>query len=218
MPKMWLKLFRIFVQKTKSNFFYFLIKRIFDFVTALVGFVFLLPFIIIIGIFVKLDSRGPVFYLQERVGQFEKPFKIWKFRTMVADADKNGTLITLAKDSRITKVGRVLRKYKLDELPQLINVIIGNMSLVGPRPEVKKYVNLYNAEQKKILDFKPGITDLASIKYSEENDLLANAIDIDEIYVKQIMPDKLKMNMDYFYNPSIKKDLVCILKTLVKII
>jgi len=201
----------------KNKFFYLFLKRAFDFVAALAGFIILLPVFLFFAIWIKLDSKGPIFYLQERIGQFGKPFKIWKFRTMVSDADKKGPLITLDRDPRITQAGNFLRHYKLDELPQLINVILGNMSLVGPRPEVKKYVDLYSSEQRKVLDFKPGITDPASIKYRKEQELLMKADDIETVYVKTIMPDKININIEYMSKASLAQDLKFIFLTIYKI-
>ena len=150
-------------------------KRIFDLLFSFLGLVILSPFLLVIAILIVIDSKGDIFYLQQRVGKDNKDFNIFKFRTMRPNSDKQGLLTVGAKDSRITKIGVFLRKYKIDELPQLINVLIGNMSFVGPRPEVRKYVDLYNSEQKKVLTVKPGITDYASIEYSKENELLAKS-------------------------------------------
>lgn len=198
----------------KKRSFYFFFKRIFDLFFAFFGLLFLFPFFIIIGILIKLDSKGSIFYLQERIGFNGKPFKIWKFRTMVMDADKKGTPLTLHQDPRITKVGRFLRKTKIDELPQLINVIIGNMSLVGPRPEVKKFVDLYTHEQKKVLQFKPGITDKASLQYKQEHELLKNQPNPEEFYITHIIPEKNHINQEYMGSATFFSDLICILKTI----
>jgi len=158
-----------------------------------------------------------VFYLQKRVGKNEKPFKLIKFRTMFTGADK-GSLITIGnKDSRITRVGLFLRKYKIDELPQLFNILSGHMSVVGPRPEVEKYVALYKPEQKKVLSVKPGLTDFASLEYINENEILAQSTDPESLYVSEIMPDKLKLNLLYIEKQSFSTDLHIILKTVKKI-
>ncbi len=164
-----------------------------------------------------IDSKGWAFYLQKRVGKSNKDFYLFKFRTMHKHADKKGLLTVGDKDSRITRFGFVLRKYKLDELPQLLNVFIGNMSLVGPRPEVRKYVDMYNQEQKKVLTVKPGITDVASIAYSNENEILSKYQNPEEGYINEVMPAKIKLNMQYVNNRSFAKDLGVIAKTIRKI-
>ncbi|WP_077619742.1 sugar transferase [Bacillus sinesaloumensis] len=194
------------------------IKRLFDIVVSLIGLVILSPLLLIIAILIKVDSKGPVFFKQVRVGQHEKEFKILKFRTMVVDAEKQGKQITVGKDSRITKVGYILRKYKLDEFPQLINVLIGDMSLVGPRPEVPKYTKFYNSEQKAIFEIKPGITDYASIKYSDESELLGRAENPEKTYIEEIMVDKLQYNLEYLRNRSVYEDISIIMKTVMKIL
>ncbi|MBL4930257.1 MULTISPECIES: sugar transferase [Clostridium] len=193
-----------------------IVKRFFDFFLSLVGLVILSPILIVVCILIKLDSKGPVFFMQTRVGKDEEYFKIFKFRTMVVDAEKQGKQITVGKDSRITKVGAVLRKYKIDELPQLINVLIGNMSLVGPRPEVPKYVDLYTDDQKKVLHVKPGITDLASIKYRDENDILATVENPEEYYINTIMKDKINLNLEYINASNILLDFMIIIRTIIK--
>jgi lipopolysaccharide/colanic/teichoic acid biosynthesis glycosyltransferase len=147
-------------------------KRLFDILASYFGLMFFLPFLTIVGILIVIDSKGGVFYRQVRVGMGNKDFRIFKFRTMRPDSDKAGLLTVGAKDNRITKIGVFLRKYKIDEFPQLLNVLIGDMSIVGPRPEVRKYVDMYNAEQLRVLEVRPGITDYASIEYSNENELL----------------------------------------------
>lgn len=176
------------------------------------------PFFLIIALLIKLGSKGPVFYMQTRVGINSRDFKIFKFRTMHINADKAGLLTVGGRDPRVTPIGFFLRKYKLDELPQLLNVLIGSMSLVGPRPEVRKYVDLYNAEQQKVLSVKPGITDYASIEYSEENDLLAKSSDPEKTYIEEIMPAKLLLNQKYIAEKSIITDLKIIWMTAAKII
>ncbi|MCX8478986.1 MAG: sugar transferase [Chitinophagales bacterium] len=192
-------------------------KRIFDLFFTILGLIILLPFFALIAIWVMLDSRGGVFYRQERIGKDQKPFKLLKFRSMRTGADKQGLLTVGMKDSRITRSGYYLRKYKLDELPQLINVLLGDMSLVGPRPEVEKYVKLYSQEQLKVLSVRPGITDLASIKYRNENDVLASFEDAEAGYIQSVMPDKLKLNLMYIQNRSLLMDLRIILTTVLPI-
>ena len=194
------------------------VKRIFDFICSTLGLIVLSPILIAIAIKIKMGSDGPVFFKQIRVGEKNKEFEILKFRTMVVDAEKLGRQITVGNDSRITKIGSFLRKYKIDELPQLINVFKGNMSLVGPRPEVPRYVKLYNEEQKKVLEVKPGITDLASIRYRDENDLLGEAENPDDFYINTIMPDKLALNLQYINKNNVFFDIYIIFKTIIKCI
>lgn len=189
-------------------------KKIFDLITALLGFIILLPVFLIISIWIKLDSKGNVFYRQSRVGKNNSDFLLYKFRTMKTDSDKSGLLTVGEKDSRITGAGYFLRKFKLDELPQLINIIKGEMSFVGPRPEVRKYVDMYNEEQMKVLSVLPGITDVASIKYRNENDLLEKSADPESFYIEHIMPDKLKLNLDYIEERSFSNDIKVIFKTI----
>lgn len=198
----------------KRKKFQFFLKRLFDIIFSLFGLIILLPIFLIIAIAIKIDSNGPVFFKQTRVGKNGKEFKILKFRTMIADAEKKGMQITVSGDNRITRVGRFLRKYKLDELPQLVNVLLGDMSFVGPRPEVPKYVALYNEYQKNVLKVKPGITDLASIEYRNENDLLAQSNDPEKVYIEEIMPKKLELNLEYIRNFSVINDIKLILKTI----
>lgn len=192
-------------------------KRVFDLFWSIIGLVFLSPFFIIIAILIKLEDRGPVFFRQERVGYKGKPFKIYKFRTMVADAEIKGGQLTIGRDPRITRVGYWLRKTKLDELPQLINVLRGEMTLVGPRPEVPKYVSLYSVEQRKVLDLVPGITDPASIQFKDESALLANEADPEKIYIDKIMPEKIRLNLDYAMRRSLWSDIRIIIKTIFEI-
>lgn len=194
------------------------IKRIFDIICSGLGIIVLSPFLLFVAIKIKMGSDGPVFFKQIRVGEKGKEFKILKFRTMVVDAEKLGRQITVGNDNRITKIGAFLRKYKIDELPQLINVFKGDMSLVGPRPEVPRYVNMYTDEQRKVLDVKPGITDLASIRYRDENELLGKAENPDEFYINTIMPDKLALNMEYINKSNIFFDIYIILQTILKCI
>ena len=195
-----------------------IIKRIFDIVCSGLGLIILSPFLLFVAIKIKSGSDGPVFFKQIRVGEKGKEFKILKFRTMVVDAEKLGRQITVGNDNRITKIGAFLRKYKIDELPQLINVFKGDMSLVGPRPEVPRYVNMYTEEQRKVLDVKPGITDLASIRYRDENELLGQAENPDEFYINTIMPYKLALYMEYINKSNIFLDIYIILQTILKCI
>ena len=171
--------------------------RVLDFLFSLLGLIFLSPFLFLIGLFIKISTRGPIFYKQFRIGLKGSEFKVFKFRTMRLDADKLGLITVGGRDPRVTPIGYYLRRYKLDELPQLINVLIGDMSLVGPRPEVKKYVDLYTIEQKRVLTIRPGITDWASIKYRDENIILGKSSNPEKDYIEKVMPDKLKYNLIY---------------------
>ncbi|MDR0751006.1 MAG: sugar transferase [Christensenellaceae bacterium] len=188
-------------------------KRLFDIVASFLGLLVLLIPFMIVAILIKTTSHGGVFYCQTRIGKNESEFKIIKFRTMIANSGK-GQLITTGDDKRITKVGRFLRKAKIDELPQLFNVLIGNMSLVGPRPEVAKYVSLYNEQQRKVLSVKPGITDPASIIYRNENSLLSDSENPEEKYITEIMPKKLEINLVYIEKQSFWYDIKIIFKTI----
>lgn len=194
-----------------------MLKRIFDIISSLFGLILLSPFMIIIAILIKLDSKGPIFFKQVRVTKNGREFKIFKYRTMRVGSDKFSQ-ITVGKDSRITKVGDFLRKYKLDEIPQLINVLTGDMSLVGPRPEVPKYVALYTKEQREILKVRAGITDYASIEFSNENDILANEADPEKAYIEKIMPRKIELNKKYLSEISVMTDIKIILLTIKKIL
>ncbi|MBW8350286.1 sugar transferase [Bacillus sp. IITD106] len=194
------------------------IKRSMDFLLSLVGIIIISPILIIICILIKFDSKGPILFKQIRVGKHEKPFEIFKFRTMVVDAEKKGKQITVGKDQRITRIGHFLRKFKLDELPQLFNVLKGDMSLVGPRPEVPKYTAFYNQEQKRIFEIRPGITDYASIKYRNENEVLAKAKDPEKTYIEEVMVDKLKLNLKYLQKQSVITDIKLILLTIREIL
>lgn len=190
-------------------------KRLFDIVLAGLGLVVLSPLLLGIALWIKLDSAGPVFFRQERVGQNGRPFRIHKFRTMVIDAERMGAQITVGQDSRITRAGRSLRRAKLDELPQLIDVLVGTMSLVGPRPEVPRYVARYPIELRdKVLSVKPGITDRASIEFRNEGALLAAASDPEQAYTEVVLPTKLRYAVDYVDNMSLAQDLRLILQTL----
>jgi lipopolysaccharide/colanic/teichoic acid biosynthesis glycosyltransferase len=179
--------------------------RFFDFVFSFVTIITFFPIGLILSIIIKIESKGGVFYKQIRVGRNGKDFKIWKFRTMYVDSDKKGLLTVGAKDTRITRIGYFLRKYKIDEFPQFINVLIGEMSIVGPRPEVRKYVNLYNNEQIKILSVRPGITDSASIKYKNEASILSKQSNPEEYYINTILPEKINLSIENINNISLVK-------------
>lgn len=187
--------------------------RFFDILFSFMGIVIFSPILIIISIAIKLDSQGPVFFKQKRVGKNSKDFNLIKFRSMRVDSDKKGLLTVGNNDSRITSVGYFLRLYKLDELPQLFNVIKGDMSLVGPRPEVRKYVDLYTNNQKKVLKVRPGITDYASIEYIDENDVLSKSVNPEKTYVEEIMPRKIELNMKYINNYNLGNYFIIIFKT-----
>ncbi|MEI3406508.1 MAG: sugar transferase [Christensenellales bacterium] len=193
-------------------------KRAMDIVLSACALAVLWPLLLLIALAIWIDDPGPVFYRQVRVGRNGKTFRIFKFRSMVMDADKKGLAITVGRDSRITRVGAVLRKTKLDELAQLLNVLLGQMSFVGPRPEVPKYVELYTPYQRQVLLVRPGITDYASIAYRNENDLLAGAPNPETMYIEQIMPDKIELNMKYLREISPLADIRLILKTIVAVI
>jgi lipopolysaccharide/colanic/teichoic acid biosynthesis glycosyltransferase len=188
--------------------------RFLDFILSVMGSIVLLPVFILISAFVLYDSRGSLIFRQIRVGKDGVDFKLFKFRTMKTGSDKKGQLTVGEKDSRITRSGYLLRKYKLDELPQLLNVLKGEMSFVGPRPEVRKYVDLYDDEQKKILSVRPGITDIASIEYRNENEMLKQYKDPEKAYIEIIMPHKILLNMQYIENYNLKNYLRIILLTL----
>lgn len=195
------------------------LKRWFDLMMSGLGLIMLAPFFVAVALLIKLESAGPVFFRQERVGWRGKLFLIHKFRTMVVDAEKKGLQITVGSDQRITRTGDFLRKYKLDELPQLIDVFMGTMSLVGPRPEVPKYVALYPAAQREIvLSVRPGITDLASITYRDENRLLGESTDPERTYIEEIMPIKLRYYEQYVQNRSMGMDLRIIFLTFAKLV
>jgi lipopolysaccharide/colanic/teichoic acid biosynthesis glycosyltransferase len=195
-----------------------MLKRLFDLVFSLVGLIFISPLWLLISLLIVLDSKGGIFFLQQRVGKNNADFFIYKFRTMRSGSDKKGLLTVGSKDSRVTRVGYYLRKYKLDELPQLINVFKGEMSFVGPRPEVRKYVNMYSPDQLKVLEVRPGITDYASILYSNESELLAKAADPEKFYIETVFPAKLKLNMEYIQEKGFWKDIRLIFQTISKII
>jgi lipopolysaccharide/colanic/teichoic acid biosynthesis glycosyltransferase len=192
-------------------------KRLLDIVVSLMGLICFLPLMLLVAVLIKLDSSGPIFFRQERIGRGFRPFQILKFRTMIDNAQTKGRLITLAQDPRITRVGRILRQTKIDELPQLINVLKGEMSLVGPRPEVSRYVRAFQKDYEEILKVRPGMTDLASLKYRNEEAILSNSDDPDEEYVSHVLPDKIRLAKDYLERSSFLFDLSLIFKTLFKL-
>jgi lipopolysaccharide/colanic/teichoic acid biosynthesis glycosyltransferase len=171
--------------------------RLFDIFFSALGLIILFPFFVVFYLLIRIESKGGAFYIQERIGKNGKPFGLYKFRTMRVGSDTEGLLTVGERDSRITHIGYILRKTKIDELPQLLNVLKGDMSLVGPRPEVRKYTDLYTEEQRKVLSVRPGITDYASIEYVNENELLSKADDPERMYIEEVMPDKIKLNMKY---------------------
>ena len=193
-------------------------KRIFDVIASGLGLIVLSPLFLILAIWIKLDSKGPVFYRQVRVGRNNKDFRIFKFRSMRVGADKESLVTIGGHDPRITRSGFFIRKFKIDELPQLINVFIGDMSLVGPRPEVRHYVDYWTQEQMHVLDVRPGITDPASIKYRNENELLEKAEDPDKYYVEVIMQEKIRLYLEYVNHHSFWGDIGLIFKTFFVII
>ena len=192
-------------------------KRIFDFLFSVFVLLLFLPLGFLVSFLIIIESKGGVFYMQERIGRFGKSFKLFKFRSMRIDSDKLGKLTVGMKDNRITRIGYFIRKFKLDEFPQFINVLKGEMSIVGPRPEVIEYVNLYNERQKQVLSIKPGITDYASIMFFKENEILAKSENPVETYIKEIMPHKLELNLKYLNNQSFTEDLKIIILTIKKI-
>ena len=203
----------LFVPNARQGFYRRSGKRVFDIVATAVGLLLLAPLLLLVTLLLKLTSRGPVFYSQERVGKGGRLFRILKFRSMVLDADVKGPAVTSAGDPRITRLGQLLRRSKLDELPQLWNVLHGDMSLVGPRPEVPLYAAGYTAEQRQVLTVRPGITDIASIAYRNEEDLLGGRPDPEQYYREVVLPDKLALNAEYLNKTSLGFDLLLILKT-----
>lgn len=197
--------------------FHLILKRLFDVVASLILLILIFPVLLILGIAIKIDSKGPVFYKQKRITTYGREFKIFKFRTMVVDADKKGTLVTLKNDSRITRVGNKIRKCRLDELPQLINILIGDMSFVGTRPEVKKYVDAYTYEMYATLLMPAGVTSLASINYKDEDKIIEKYTkkgeEVDVVYIKRILPKKMKYNLDYIKKFNIIEDIKTCIKT-----
>lgn len=193
-------------------------KRLFDILASGFGLIVLSPLFLVLAIWIKADSRGPVFYRQTRVGRGNRDFRLFKFRSMRIGSDRQGLITIGGHDPRVTRSGYYIRKYKLDELPQLINVFLGDMSLVGPRPEVRKYVELYTPRQLHVLDVRPGITSLASIRYRNENDILAASDDPDRCYIEKVLPDKLKIDLEYVGKASFFYDIKLIFVTFREII
>jgi len=191
--------------------------RFFDILFSSLGLIILSPLFLILAIWIKLDSKGPIFYKQLRVGKNDENFYLFKFRTMFMNADKNGLITVGDRDPRVTRAGYFFRKYKLDELPQLVNVLLGNMSLVGPRPEVRKYVEMYTPEQRKVLTVKPGLTDYASIRYIDENKVLAKSNDPERTYINVIIPEKIRYNIKYIEHQSVKEYFKIIFLTISRI-
>lgn len=192
--------------------------RLIDIIFSTLGILILMPFFILVSLIIKFNSKGPLIYKQSRVGIYNSNFNVYKFRTMHINSDRLGLLTVGGRDPRITSVGYYLRKYKLDELPQLFNVLIGDMSIVGPRPEVRKYVDIYTLEQKRVLSIRPGITDWASIQYRDENIILEKATDPEKDYVDIIIPDKIKYNLIYIEKYNVLEYLKIIFMTVWKII
>ena len=195
-----------------------LLKRVFDFTVSLVMLILLSPVLLILAVLIAVDSKGGVFYRQERVTQYGRKFKIFKFRTMVANADQIGTQVTVNNDQRITRVGKVLRKYRLDELPQLINILLGDMSFVGTRPESTYYVRRYTPEMFATLLLPAGVTSEASIRYKDEARLLEEAEDVDEVYVKEVLPGKMEYNLESLKRFSLISDLLTMIFTIIAVI
>lgn len=193
-------------------------KRLFDILVSFIVLMIFLPFGILISIAIVCESKGGVFYRQQRVGKNGVPFRLWKFRTMRVNADKSGKLTVGMRDPRITRVGYFIRKSKLDEFPQFINVLSGEMSIVGPRPEVQEYVDLYTPEQREVLSVKPGITDYASLEYFKENELLGKSENPRETYIREIMPAKIQLNKKYIANPTLSQDIKIMWLTFLKMV
>lgn len=209
---------RPYYDQLKKKGFSLFLKRIFDIVVSLVLIVLLSPLLLVLSILIVLDSKGGVFYRQERVTQYGRKFRIFKFRTMVANADKIGTQVTVSNDSRITRVGTVIRKYRLDEIPQLFNILLGDMSLVGTRPESTHYVKHYAPEMFATLLLPAGVTSEASIKYKDEAELLNKADDVDKVYIEKVLPGKMEYNLESISNFSFIKDIGTMFKTVVAVI
>ena len=208
---------RPYYDQLKKKEFSLFLKRIFDIVVSLVLIVLLSPLLLVLSILIVLDSKGGVFYRQERVTQYGRKFQIFKFRTMVADADKIGTQVTVSNDSRITRVGSVIRKYRLDEIPQLFNILLGDMSLVGTRPESTHYVKYYAPEMFATLLLPAGVTSEASIMYKDESDLLDKADDVDKVYIEKVLPGKMRYNLESISNFSFIKEIGTMVKTVLAV-
>ena len=207
-----------YYEQLSKKRFSLILKRLFDLFASLCLLVLLSPVFVVLAIWIKLDSKGPVFYRQERITQYGRVFRIFKFRTMVSNADQIGSLVTVGNDSRITKVGSKIRKCRLDEIPQLINILLGDMSFVGTRPEVKKYVDAYTDEMMATLLLPAGVTSLASIHYKDEDEILSSMVDenhsVDDVYIHKILPEKMKYNLEYLKDFNIVKDIILCIKTI----
>ena len=207
-----------YYEQLSKKRFSLILKRLFDLFASTILLILLSPIFIILAIWIKIDSTGPVFYRQERITQYGRVFKIFKFRTMVSNADQIGSLVTVGNDSRITKVGAKIRKCRLDEIPQLINIFLGDMSFVGTRPEVQKYVDEYSDEMMATLLLPAGVTSLASITYKDEDEILSRMVDdnhsVDEVYIEKVLPEKMKYNLEYLKDFNIVKDLILCIKTI----
>jgi lipopolysaccharide/colanic/teichoic acid biosynthesis glycosyltransferase len=195
-----------------------MIKRLFDIAAAVAGLLLVSPVLLVAAIAVKLDSEGPVFFVQKRIGRHFRPFSILKLRSMTNDQATDSRQLTVGGDARVTRVGRILRKTKIDELPQLVNVLRGEMSIVGPRPEVHKYVEMFRSDYEEILTVRPGITDLASIRYRDEEGVLAAAVDPERVYVERVLPEKIRLAKEYVRRSSLGFDLHLVMLTLVRIV
>ena len=210
--------YKILSRKKIQMFF----KRIIDIIGSLILLIILSPILIIMAILIKLDSKGPVFYRQERITTYGRVFRIFKFRTMVQNADKIGSLVTLGEDPRITRIGKIIRKFRIDEFPQVINILIGDMSFVGTRPEVKKYVDQYTDEMKATLLMPAGVTSIASIKYKNEDEIISTYLNkgekVDDIYINRVLPEKMKYNLEYIEKFSILKDLKIMINTVIAVL
>lgn len=209
---------KVYYEILNKKHFQLRIKRLFDIVMSLLLIILLLPVFLMISILVKLDSKGPVFYMQERITQYGRKFQIIKFRTMVANADQIGSLVTISYDTRITQIGKKLRKLRVDELPQLINILFGDMSFVGTRPEVEKYVMTYTDEMKATLLLPAGVTSKASIQYKNEDELLKDVKNVDEIYVQKVLPEKMKWNLKAIKEFGIFGDIYTMIETVIAVV
>ena len=198
------------------------LKRMMDIIGSLILLIILSPIMVIMSILIKIDSKGPIFYRQERITQYGRKFKIFKFRTMVQNADKIGSLVTLGEDPRITRIGKIIRKFRIDEIPQLINLLIGDMSFVGTRPEVKKYVDKYSNEMKATLLMPAGVTSIASIKYKDEDKIISKYMNegekVDDIYINRVLPEKMKYNLEYITKFSIFYDIKTCINTVIGVL
>ena len=199
-----------------------LLKRMIDIIGSIILLIILFPIILIVAVLIKIDSKGPVFYKQERITKYGRTFKILKFRTMVQNADKIGSLVTIGEDPRITRIGKIIRKFRIDEFPQIINILLGDMSFVGTRPEVKKYVEKYTDKMKATLLMPAGVTSIASIKYKDEDEIISKYLNkgekVDEIYINRVLPEKMKYNLEYINKFSIFYDIRICIQTVIGVL